>query len=197
MRKILTTLCLLFVVGMLSVNITAMFLQQPYSMPTTSSIPFYIQYARVDGGLYQVAPIISNAAVDVTLTSGQSGSTVNVTAGSAVGTDGIATITLPVPTAGMVYDVNWLTSITAGTMEVRTDAATTFISGGITVNSANGTGAMAANCNGTTHVAVQTNGTTKGGVIGTWLRFKALSSTLWNVSGIATGSGTADTPCST
>jgi hypothetical protein len=41
------------------------------------------------------------------------------------------------------------------------------------------------------------NGTTTGGLLGTWFRFTALSTTQWLVTGIDQGSGTVATPFAT
>jgi hypothetical protein len=41
------------------------------------------------------------------------------------------------------------------------------------------------------------NGTTSGGIIGTWIRVKALSSTQWLINGLIVGSGTIVTPAAT
>lgn len=199
MRRIRWEKLLVFTLLLLGsfVVVKGAFFQQPYSFPTTSDLPFYVQYGRIDGAFFQVPNMVANSAVDRTLQSSESGTTVYVQAGSANDTTGIADIILPTPTAGLIFDVNWLTSITAGSVKVKTAAGTQFIAGGISVISSGGTGAANVNCNGTSHIAVVVNGTTTGGAIGSWLRFKALSSTLWSVSGQLSGSGVAATPCST
>jgi len=175
--------------------------QQPYSVPTTTTIPFYIQFGKVDGSLYQAVPVTANAAITTTLTgSGNTatGATISITVGSANDSTGTATISLPAPVVGAVYDVNFLTSLTAGTLAIKTDAATTFIAGGLAVSSSTGTSSGGLfQCNGTSHIQMKFNGTTQGGLIGTWIRLKALSTTLWSVTGSSAGSGVAATPCST
>jgi hypothetical protein len=51
---------------------------------------------------------------------------------------------------------------------------------------------------GSSHIKVTMNGTTLGGGIGTWLRFRCISATLWNVTGVVNSpSGTIATPFST
>jgi hypothetical protein len=50
---------------------------------------------------------------------------------------------------------------------------------------------------GSTHVACTMNGTTTGGLIGTTLRFRAISTTVWFVTGVILGSGTIATPAAT
>jgi hypothetical protein len=50
---------------------------------------------------------------------------------------------------------------------------------------------------GTTIRSISMNGTTTGGLLGTWFRFTALSTTQWMVTGIDQGSGTVATPFAT
>lgn len=123
-----------------------------------------------------------------TLTAADSGATVllDTAAGSVV--------TLPAPVAGMVFDVAVSTSVTSNSHSVATDAATTFISGGIQ-QMIDTTGVSEGQfANGTSHVAITMNGSTTGGLIGTTLRFVAISSTVWNCTGLVASSGTLSTP---
>ena len=47
--------------------------------------------------------------------------------------------------------------------------------------------------NGSTHIAATMNGTTTGGIIGSFLEFTCVTSTLWVVSGTVVASGTPAT----
>lgn len=167
--------------------------QQPYSQPSTIATPFYVQYARVDGGLFQAEPVFTYSTT-TTLSAIQSGSLIN-TLGSAA-----FTFTLPAPTgstAGLVYDFIIPTTIASGgNMKIVTDAATTYLLGPILVTSNGGTSASYV-CNGTSHIAISMNGTTTGGAAGSRLRFQAINATQWAVSGNLAGGVSSATPCST
>lgn len=105
--------------------------------------------------------------------------------------------TLPPPVVGLEFEFMVTVTVTSNAAKVITDAATTFLIGGITVsNSGAATGKMFAG-NGSTHIAVSQNGTTTGGVIGSKLKFKCISSTVWAVDGVVNGTGTEATPFST
>ena len=103
-------------------------------------------------------------------------------------------ITLPVPVAGMEFDFYISTSVTSNSHQINTDAATTFIGGAITMvidTSATSEGQVGDE---TSHVTITMNGSTTGGLKGSHLKFKALSSTVWIATGIVVGSGTLATP---
>lgn len=105
--------------------------------------------------------------------------------------------TLPAPVIGMEF--NFITTVTrtSNAHSVVTDAATTFLTGGIWVgNSGAATGKYFAG-NGTTFVKTTSNGTTTGGIIGDRLTFIAISSTVWFASGVLNATGTEATPFST
>lgn len=113
---------------------------------------------------------------------------------------------LPVPVVGLYYDFLWTALETGGQAHsITTDAATTYCVGYITMFSdvnitpsatlgPKGFAGAAAD----TYVKITMNGTTTGGGIGTLLRFTAISTTLWNVSGyVRSPSGSIATPFST
>lgn len=123
-----------------------------------------------------------------TLVAGDSGAVVllDTAAGS--------TVTLPAPVAGMYFDVAVSTSVTSNSHIVQTDAATTFIGGGINqIIDASGT-SEGQFADPTATVTITMNGTTTGGLIGTTMRFHAISSTVWNITGLVASSGTLTTP---
>ncbi len=105
--------------------------------------------------------------------------------------------TLPAPVIGMEFTFLTTVTVTSNAAKVITDAATTFLLGGVaTVNSGAATGQFFAG-NGTTHVATSSNGSTTGGIIGDKLVFTALSATQWSVNGVLNTTGTAATPFAT
>lgn len=178
---------LLILLGLSAASLMGRFLQQPYSMPSTSNIPLYLQYMRVDGAFYNVPNVVTLTAAR-TMTAAESGTIINLN--NATG----FTVTLPTPSAGLYYDVMMQTTQTGGTMKLTSGSASIFMQGGISV--VGGTVFNGA-CNGTTHTDIAMNGTTTGGIRGTWYRFTGLTTTLWNVSGLVVGSGTSATPCDT
>jgi hypothetical protein len=115
------------------------------------------------------------------------------------------TYTLPAaPVKGLVYTFHWTVLETGGQAHIVTAGAGVFLQGSVitfsgedvTPSSTLGPKQFAGN--GTTHIKTTMNGTTLGGGIGTWLKFVALSATLWNVSGVVNSpSGTLATPFST
>lgn len=136
---------------------------------------------------------------DTTLTAKQSGALVlwDVASG--------ATVTLPVPVAGMTFDLLVTTTITSGSAKVITDAATTFMLGEVLAYTTATASPAGFAFNGTTHRACTMNGTTTGGIIGTRISLTALptvsatatTSTVWAITGTTVGSGTIVTPAAT
>lgn len=105
--------------------------------------------------------------------------------------------TLPAPVIGMEFNFGTSVTITSGAASVVTDAATTFLTGGLWLgNSAAATGEFFAG-NGTSFIKTTSNGTTTGGIIGDYLTFTAISSTVWFVHGVLNQTGTAATAFST
>ena len=85
-------------------------------------------------------------------------------------------------------------AVTSNAHSVVTDAATTFLQGGINqIIAASGT-SEGQTGDGTSDVTLSMNGTTTGGLIGTDLTFECLTTTQWHVSGFAVSSGTLTTP---
>ncbi len=128
------------------------------------------------------------AGATKTLTASDSGSTIllDTAAGSVV--------TLPAPAVGLNYRVLVSVSVTSNAHSVGTDAATTFIGGGIqqmidTTAVSEGQFADPAS-----DVIISMNGTTTGGLIGTWLEFTCISATVWHCNGLVASSGTLATP---
>jgi hypothetical protein len=102
--------------------------------------------------------------------------------------------TLPAPVIGMEFHFATSVTITSNAASVVTDAATTFMNGGIWCgNSGAATGEFFA-ADGTTKVKTTSNGSTTGGIIGDYYTVTAISSTVWFVHGVVNVTGTAATP---
>ena len=146
----------------------------------------------------QSAPVASGGATRQ-LTAAGSGSVNLFDAATSI------TYTLPAaPVTGMVYDFLWTVLETGGQAHVVTAGAGIFLNGAVQMFSGEDVtpsatlGPKQYSGNGTTHIKVTQNGTTLGGGIGTWLRFRCISATIWNVTGtIVSPSGTLATPFST
>jgi hypothetical protein len=134
-------------------------------------------------------PFLSGSGATLTLTAAQSGQTILFDRAAGI------VYTLPKPVPGLTFDFIVTTTITSNAATVITDGAATFIQGTVRIMSAGTAGDF--QCNGTTHVKVTSNGTTTGGVLGSILHLRAVSTTLWQADGQFVGSGTTATPCST
>ena len=139
-------------------------------------------------GLGEEAPASSGAAA-VTLLPEQSGQT--FLWDDAAGID----YTLPAPVAGMVFKFYCTVAATSNTHAISTDAATTFIGGGLSM------GIAATDTNEfqvgdeTSDVTIAMNGSTTGGLEGTSIEVLAISSTVWVArNSTVVGSGALATP---
>lgn len=142
-------------------------------------------------GTGQYLQIIDGVGATRTLAPEESGATVLFD--SATGN----VYTLPAPVVGMQFEFETKVSVTSNSQKIITDAATTFLLGAVsmyTIATASGAG---FSFNGTTHVACTSNGTTTGGLVGSRIRVKAISSTQWLIIGAMVGSGTIATPAAT
>lgn len=94
------------------------------------------------------------------------------------------TFTLPTPVVGANYQFAVKTTVTSGNHKIITNAATTFMQGVLIVGGADSTTGLGLFAgDGTTHVAVTMNGTTSGGILGSVVSVRCISSTLWEVYG--------------
>lgn len=130
----------------------------------------------------------SGNGATVTLTAAQSGQTFLFDRAAGI------IYTLPPPFPGMTFDFIASVSVTSNAYTVVTNSGSVFVTGTIQIF---GSTPNTFVCNGTSHIKVTSDGATKGGLLGSWQRWTAVSSTLWNVSGLLAGSGTAATACST
>lgn len=116
-----------------------------------------------------------------------------------------ATVTLPVPVAGMEFDFLVTTTITSNNAKIITDSASVFMLGAVTIATIATATVGGFSFNGSTHRACTMNGTTTGAIIGTRLTLRALptvsatstTSTQWFIEGAIIGSGTVATPAAT
>lgn len=165
---------------------------QEYSMPSTSTVPFYIQYARFDGGLFYKPNVISGLGATRTLEASESGSIILLDRAAGI------VVTLPAPSVGLTFDFIATVSVTSNSYKVITSAGTIFILGSyVSIDNDTSDAAVGFTCNGTTHVAVTMNGTTTGGLLGTRFRLRAVSATVWALDGLIQGNGTVATSCAT
>lgn len=137
-----------------------------------------------------VSATLSGQGATATLTAAQSGGVIYFDRAAGI------TYTLPVPVVGLNYTFVVTTSVTSNNHKVITDAGTTLLIGQLSNVVAAGT-ATGFIANGSTHIAVTQNGTTTGGLVGSWINFICVSSTLWIVDGVTLGSGTVATPFTT
>lgn len=103
--------------------------------------------------------------------------------------------TLPVPVVGMQFDFLITVDGTSNAYSIDTDAATTFIGGGIGAMAqtvAEGGDHFAANIAST--VSCDFDSAVTGRLIGTHVQIICLSSTTWGISGTLHGEGTLATP---
>jgi hypothetical protein len=135
------------------------------------------------------AAIISGSGATVTLTAAQSGSLILMDRAAGI------VFTLPAPAVGLQFSFYVPVSVTSNNYKVITDAGTTLLVGSL-VNVKTDLTTLFSIGNGSTHISVLMNGTTTGGLIGTYLRFTCVSSTLWSVDGSNLASGTIATPFS-
>lgn len=107
-----------------------------------------------------------------------------------------STITLPVPVVGTIYDFSVGIINTSNSYKIITDAATTFLSGGILFDKALTVTRYEAN--GTTIRSLNFNGSTTGGAgIGDAFTLIAVSATQWSIQGMTLATGTLATPFAT
>lgn len=109
-----------------------------------------------------------------------------------------ATVTLPTPTVGSNFSFTVSVSRTSNSYKIITSAATVFLLGAYMAGDATiATSGDIFTGDGSTHVAITIDGDTKGGLVGGELKFTAISSTQWLVSGDVIGTGTMVTAFAT
>lgn len=106
--------------------------------------------------------------------------------------------TLPAPQVGMEFEFLATVAVTSNAYKVITDAATTFLIGGVIMGDV--TIAQSGDyfeADGSTHVAISANGSTTGGLLGERYKVTCISSTQWAIEGVCHGAGTLATPFAT
>lgn len=158
-----------------------------------SSVLEKIGYGSDDGagvlGLH--TDVTASGGATRTLIGGESGATQLFDRAAGV------VYTLPAPVVGREFEFFASVTVTSNSYKIITNSASVFLLGEVfTYTTATASGAGFA-FNGSTHVACTMNGTTTGGIIGTWIRCKAISTTQWAITGLIVGSGTIATPAAT
>ena len=106
--------------------------------------------------------------------------------------------TLPAPAVGLQFEFLASVAVTSNAYKVITDAATTFIKGGVIIGDV--TVAQSGDyfeADGATHVAISEDGATKGGLLGDRFTVTCVSSTLWVIHGVLHGAGILADPFTT
>lgn len=138
--------------------------------------------------------VVSGSGATVTLTGSQSGSTVLMDRAAGI------VFTLPAATPGRNFIFVTTVSVTTNSYKVIT-AGDSFLIGAVDSIDTDSTNALAAwTGNGSTHVAVtqaaaSTNAT--GGLQGSQVNFRCVTTGLWQVSGTTLAAGTPATPFAT
>lgn len=102
--------------------------------------------------------------------------------------------TLPAPVIGMRFDFLVTITATSNSYSIDTDAATTFIGGGIQGNSTTAGGADSFPATIASTVSCDLDSAETGWLIGGYISIVCLSATTWGISGQTSGSGTLATP---
>jgi hypothetical protein len=98
--------------------------------------------------------------------------------------------TLPVPTVGLVYTFVWPASYASGTQRIETNAGGVLIAGTILkFDTDTLTDPLSVETYATDKIAVVIDAVADGGLLGSWLVFTAVSTTLWHIRGILHHSG--------
>jgi hypothetical protein len=106
--------------------------------------------------------------------------------------------TLPAPVAGMRFEFLVTVAVTSNAHKVITDAATTFMLGGVIMGDVTvATSGDYFEANGSTHVALSAAGTVTGGLLGERYQLTCISGTQWVIEGVCHGAGTLATPFAT
>lgn len=110
--------------------------------------------------------------------------------------------TLPEITAnniGMKFEFQWPASYASGTQKIITGAAADLIVGTILkMDTDTLTDPLSVESyNGSSHIAVVIDNVTDGGLLGSWLRFTAISATQWLIQGVLHHSGSVSATVST
>ena len=136
--------------------------------------------------------VIDGSGATRTLTAEQSGSLVLMDRAAGI------VFTLPAPAVGLQFEFLATVAVTSNAYKVITDAATTFMVGGVIMGDV--TVAQSGDyfeADGSTHVAISEDGATKGGLLGDHFVLTCISSTKWAIRGVLHGAGTLATPFAT
>ncbi len=150
---------------------------------------------------FTATPVFSGGMVSTTVdatatlapTAAQSGTTFLLDAAAGF------TTTLPAPVVGLSFVFMVVTTITSNSYKIITDASGTKL-GGTLLSAIDNTASKSFVADGSTHrsinmAAASTNAT--GGIIGSVIRLRCVSTTLWTVEGTNLAGGTVTTPFAT
>jgi hypothetical protein len=151
-----------------------------------------VDYAGGEGSRLQgnARQVISGLGASRTLLASESGAAVLFDRAAGI------VITLPAITSddiGMYFDF-FVTVTGTGSYSIDTDAATTFIGGGIYGGSTTAGGGDAFPGDIAASVSIDLDDTTTGEDVGGWVRVTATSTTTWVAQGLTFGSGLLATP---
>jgi hypothetical protein len=139
--------------------------------------------------------VVASGGTARTLTAADNGSTNLFDSAAGI------TYTLPAPVVGLNFRFIWTVLQTSSAHVVVAAGASVFLAGAVAmfsgedVTPSSTLGPKMYLANGTSFVRFTSNGTTTGGGIGSWLEFRCVSATIWNVVGvIKSPSGTLATP---
>lgn len=161
---------------------------------TISSTPDLVGFNTAQGCVIPGAhrEVIAGVGATRTLKAGESGALCLFDSASGV------VYTLPAPVLGMEFEFHATVAVTSNAYKVITNAGTVFLLGSVMGGSLTvADSGDVFQANGTTHVSISMAGSTTGGLVGTRLKFTAISATQWAVTGGYVGSGTLADPFAT
>lgn len=101
---------------------------------------------------------------------------------------------LPVPVIGMTFDFFTSVSVVASDTHKLYCSTGSFFKGALTVGTIATASAAGVAANGTDILGMSSNGSTTGGLVGSFFRVTAISTTQWAIDGFLIGSGSVATP---
>jgi len=135
-------------------------------------------------------PVTASSSATVVLTPAQSGGVFLLDRAT-------VSYELPTPAAGMVFKFMSTIAGTAGSQQVNTGSASVFFLGSIQFAVEAAATGEAHLADGATDIGIDLTSAETGALIGSSFTVTALSSTIWNVTGLCNASGTMTTPFTT
>lgn len=135
--------------------------------------------------------VVSGSGATVTITAAQSGKKFFMDRAAGI------VFTLPTPVVGLKFGFITTVDLTSNAYAVNSGSASVFYVGAVQMGINDAATGETHYANGTTHIGLSSNKTTTGGLIGGWLEFECISSTLWQVTGTLSCTATPATPFTT